>query len=96
VEHLIYHVTDFEIVGPYTLRIRFDDNVQQTINFQPILHGEIYGALQDLTVFNRVRLDPEVRTLVWPNDADFDPADLHDWPEIEKGFIEHSLQWGSS
>jgi len=54
------------------------------------LHGKIYGPLQDLAVFNQVRLDPEVRTLVWPNDADFDPADLHDWQKIKEGFIEHT------
>jgi hypothetical protein len=34
-----------------------------------------------LEIFNRVRLDPDVHTLVWPNDADFDPATLHDWAE---------------
>ena len=94
--HPIYLVTKFEIVASYTLRISFDDRTQQTINFYPILHGKIYGPLQDLAVFNQVRLDPEVRTLVWPNDADFDPADLHDWPKIKKRFIEHSLQWESS
>ena len=94
--HPIYHVTKFEIVASYTLRISFDDRTQQTINFYPILHRKIYGPLQDLAVFNQVRLDPEVRTLVWPNDADFDPADLHDWPKIKKEFIEHSLQWENS
>jgi hypothetical protein len=30
-------------------------------------------------LFNQVRIDPEVHTLVWPNGADFDPAMLHDW-----------------
>jgi hypothetical protein len=92
-KHPIYHVTAFEIVAPYTLRIQFDDHSEQTINFEPILRGEIYGPLRDLNLFNEVRLDPEVRTLIWPNDADFDPADLHDWPEIEKGFIEHAMKW---
>jgi hypothetical protein len=92
-EHPIYHITEFEIVGPYTLRIRFDDNTEQTINFEPVLNGEIYSPLRDLAVFNQVRLDPEVRTLVWPNDADFDPADLHDWPEISENFIEHAQKW---
>ena len=92
-EHPIYHVTQFEIVAPYTLRIKFNDNTKQTINFEPVLHGEIYTPLRDLAFFNQVRLDPEVRTLVWPNDADFDPADLHDWPEIAKGFIEHARSW---
>ncbi len=92
-EHPIYRITDFEIIAPYTLRIKFNDATEQVINFEPILHGEIYGPLRDLTLFNQVRLDPEVHTLVWPNDADFDPADLHDWPEIEKGFIEHIRSW---
>ena len=89
-EHPIYQITGFEITAPYTLRIKFDDDTEQTINFEPVLHGEIYSPLRDLSVFNQVKLDPEVRTLVWPNDADFDPADLHDWPEIEKGFVAHA------
>ena len=92
-EHPIYHITNFEIVAPYTLRIRFDDDTEQTINFEPILHGEIYGPLRDVSIFNQVRLDPEVRTLIWPNDADFDPADLHDWHEIEQNFVEHARRW---
>ena len=92
-EHTIYHITDFKIVAPYTLNIRFDDQTEQTINFEPILRGEIYGPLRELSLFNQVRLDPEVRTLVWPNDADFDPADLHDWTEIEQSFIQHAKQW---
>jgi hypothetical protein len=92
-EHPIYHITGFEVVAPYTLRIRFDDNTEQTINFEPVLHGEIYGALRDLSLFNQVRLDPEVRTLVWSTDADFDPADLHDWAEIEQDFIQKTRQW---
>jgi hypothetical protein len=28
-----------------------------------------------------VEIDPEVHTLVWPHGADFDPANLHDWPQ---------------
>ena len=92
-EHPIYHITSFDIVAPYTLRIRFDDDTEQTINFEPILQGEIYGPLHDVSIFNQVRIDPEVRTLIWPNDADFDPADLHDWHEIEKSFVEHARQW---
>lgn len=92
-EHPIYHIVSFEIVALYTLRVRFDDHTEQVINFWPVLHGEIYGPLRDLELFNQVRLDPEVRTLVWPNDADFDPADLHDWPEIEQTFIAQAALW---
>jgi hypothetical protein len=79
--HPIYRVVSFDTVGPYTLRVRFDDETFQTINFEPILVGELYGPLQELDFFNRVELDSEVHTLTWPNGADFDPATLHDWPE---------------
>lgn len=77
--HGLVNVTDFEIVGPYTLRIHFDDTTEQIINFEPVLYGYYYAPLRDLTFFNQVRLDPEVHTLVWPNDADFDPATLYNW-----------------
>src|SRR3972149_3315141 len=79
--HSIYRVASFEIIGPYMIRVRFDDQTEQDINFEPILAGELYRPLRDLSLFNKVRIDPEVHTLVWPNGADFDPATLHDWPE---------------
>jgi hypothetical protein len=91
--HPIYHIVSFEIVEPYTLKIHFDDDTAQVINFKPILRGEIYSPLRDLAFFNQVRIDPVSQTLIWPNDADFDPADLHDWPEIEASVIEHVAQW---
>lgn len=79
--HPIYRVRSFQITAPYTLRVVFDDGVEQTVNFEPVLGGQLYGPLRDLSLFNQVRLDGEVHTLVWPNGADFDPATLHDWPE---------------
>jgi len=78
--HGLYRVTHFQRVAPYTLRVEFDDGTAQTIDFCPVLAGELFGPLRDPEVFDAVRLDPEAHTLVWPNGADFDPATLHDWP----------------
>jgi hypothetical protein len=91
--HPIYRVRSFEIVADYPLRVRFDDNTEQTIDFLPILIGELFGPLRDLMLFNQVRIDPEVRTIVWPNGADFDPASLHDWPEHKRALIELAHRW---
>ena len=41
--HPIYRIQSFEVVAPYTLRVLFDDYTWQTINFQPILAGKLYG-----------------------------------------------------
>ena len=91
--HPIYRVRSFEIVARYTLRVRFDDNTEQTIGFRPVLAGEMYGPLRNLELFNQVRIDPEVETLVWPNGADFDPATLHEWPANEQAFRELARRW---
>ena len=94
--HPIYRVQSFKIESPYTLRIQFDDNTEQVINFQPVLAGELFGPLRDLAVFNQVRIDPEVQNLVWPNGADFDPATLHDWPMHEAAMAARARQWDLS
>jgi len=94
-KHPIYKVRSVKIVAPYTLRVGFDDATEQTIDFRPILAGELYGPLHDLAVFNQVRIDPEVHTLVWPNGADFDPSTLHDWPEIADAFAARAREWES-
>lgn len=91
--HPIHRVTDFEIVADYTLRVRFDDGTEQMIDFRPILAGEVFGPLWDLGLFNRVQIDPEAHTLVRPNDADLDPATLHDWPVRGPAMTKLARSW---
>ena len=56
-DHLLVKVTDLAISSDYTLRVRFDDDTEQVIDFEPVLHGYYYGPLRDLTLFNQVRVD---------------------------------------
>jgi hypothetical protein len=94
--HSIHRVTDFSRVGPFTLSVAFSDGSRQVIDFLPVLRGDLFGPLRDEHVFNQVRLDTEVGTLVWPNDADFDPATLHDWPKVSEGLIALAESWGAA
>jgi len=94
--HPIYRVRSFKIEAPYTLRVQFDDNTEQVIDFQSVLAGELFGPLRDLAVFNQVRIDPEVHALVWPNGADFDPATLHDWPMHKEAMAARARRWDLS
>ena len=89
-KHLLIKVTDVEIIAPYTLHIVFDDGAQRTINFEPALDGYYYEPLRDVSFFNQVRLDPEIHTLVWPNDADFDPATLYEWEQNDGSVAEQN------
>lgn len=91
--HPIYQVQAVEIVEPYTLRVRFTDNTEQVVYLKPVLAGELYGPLLDLQLFNQVTVDSEIRTVVWPNGADFDPATLHDWPQHKDAFAARAREW---
>ena len=61
--HPIYRVVFFEIQAPYTLRVCFDDDSEQIIDFQTILEGELFGPLRDVLLFNQVRLIQ--RSILW-------------------------------
>jgi hypothetical protein len=83
------------ITGPYTLRVEFDDQTQQTIDFKAVLGGELLGLLRELALFNQIQIDPEVHTLVWPSGADFDPETLHDWRRYAHSLAARARRWES-
>lgn len=91
--HEICRVVSFEKMAPFTLKVVFDDGSSQVIDFRPVLKGELYGPLNDSLVFDQVRIDPEVHTLVWPNGADFDPAILHNWTESSPALKSLAEKW---
>lgn len=91
--HPIYRVVSCAVAAPFTLHLRFDDGLERRIDFSSVLAGEMFGPLRDVGLFNQVRVDPEVHTVVWPNGADFDPATLHDWPAHEAAFRALAEQW---
>lgn len=63
------------------------------MNFKPVLAGSMYSPLLDLALFDQVKIDSEVHTLVWPNGADFDPATLHDWPQYAEELERRAKEW---
>jgi hypothetical protein len=92
-EHPIYYVTAFEKKSAYQLKVTFNDNTEQLIDFEPVLKGELYAPLRNEHLFNQVSLDKEVGTLVWDNGADFDPSMLHDWQKYLPKLIAHTASW---
>jgi hypothetical protein len=61
----------------HALWLRFSDGAEGEVDLGPELHGEIFEPLRDPTVFAQVVVDPELRTISWPNGADFAPEFLH-------------------
>lgn len=92
-EHPIHRVRAVEVVAPSTIQVTFDDGLTRRIDLSSVLVGDLFGPLRDPAVFDQVRVDPEVHTVVWPNGADFDPATLHDWPAHEAAFRALAQSW---
>ena len=95
-KHKTFRVTEVTIFRHFTLRIRFDDDTEQTVDFSPVLEGEVYGPLRDEKTFGQVQIDPEIHTLVWPNGADFDPETLHNWPKYEDHLRGMAKRWAAT
>jgi hypothetical protein len=95
-DHPIHRIERFEIVGPYTLALEFEDGIRREIDFRPVLEGEMFGPLQDLETFNAVELDPTFGTIQWPNGADFDPETLHAWPKYRTEFVAMAQRWATA
>lgn len=70
-------ITSVEVLGHYRLRLSFSDDSSREVDLTGELHGPIFEPLADPDFFAKVRVDPELGTVVWPNGADLDPLVLH-------------------
>lgn len=56
--------------------LRFDDGIEGEVDLSEELQGPVFEPLRDVRYFRQVMLHPELKTLVWPNGADFAPEFL--------------------
>jgi hypothetical protein len=67
-----------KVIGPASLAVMFDNGVQRRVNLRPELYGPIFEPLRDPAYFARADVDPDSRTVAWPNGADFAPDFLYE------------------
>jgi hypothetical protein len=74
----IPHVESVEVPRDHVLRLTFDDGVTRELEFlSGSSEGTVFAPLDDPLYFAQVKVDPESRTVVWPDGVDLDPAVLH-------------------
>jgi hypothetical protein len=74
---MIIHITKAKVVDSYSLELTFDNGVQKRVNLRPELYGPIFEPLRDPSFFAKAFVDPDSRTVTWPNGADFAPDYLY-------------------
>ena len=72
------YVIAVEPFEPYKLKVTFDDQVVKIVDMASFLHRKIYAPLKDFSLFQRVRVDSDLDTIVWENGADICPNVLYE------------------
>jgi hypothetical protein len=75
----IVNVIEVEPQEGHRLRLRFDDGAAGEVDLSKDTWEGVFTPLADAEYFRKVRLDKELGTIVWPNEADFAPETLHRW-----------------
>jgi hypothetical protein len=71
------NVTAVRHLHDHVLWLRFNDGREGEVDLHPELDGPIFEPLRDVALFAKVTVNPDLRTIVWPNGADFAPEFLH-------------------
>jgi hypothetical protein len=71
-------VTHVEPLDDTRLRLEFSDGVIREIDCSFLMQGTLGEPLRDPGYFRQVHVDPDSRTIIWPNGLDPSPELLHD------------------
>ena len=75
---MLRDVVAVEPLPEYRLRVTFDDGAQGIVDVREMVRfAGVFQPLQDPAFFSRVRVNIELGTICWPNDADLDSDVLH-------------------
>lgn len=72
------HVIEVIYLEKYRLRLSFNDGIIKDVDLKDELYGEVFEPLMDVEFFKQVAVNPDTRTIEWPNGADFAPEFLYD------------------
>lgn len=75
---MFLHVTEVTYLQEYQLRLRFDNDVVKDVDLKDELYGEVFEPLKGVELFKQVVVNPDTKTIEWPNGADFAPEFLYE------------------
>ncbi len=77
IESMGHEVRSAYPVGSHYLILDFETGEYRVVDIRPFLEGSVFEPLKDPAYFRQVKVDPDARTVVWPNGADICPDVLY-------------------
>ena len=75
---MMVRLVEARYVRDYVLWLRFSDGLVGEVDLRDELDGPVFEPLRQTAMLQRVRLRPELHTIVWPTSADFVPEFRHE------------------
>ena len=94
----MHSVTKAKYLSGYKLLLTFEDGSIRAVDLEPYLGGEVFQPLKDLRYFKKVRVNTDLDTIVWPNEADFCPDFLYEIgvPQAKRVLASWSVPTGAT
>lgn len=62
----------------FVVLVKFTNGTEREINLEPYLRGKVFESIrQNPSVFQAMKIDARMGTIVWENGADIDPDVLY-------------------
>ncbi len=75
---MLKDIVDVQVLKDYHLRLRFEDGLQGEVDVARLVDfNGVFAPLRDPQYFSQVRVNSDIGTVCWPNDADLDPDVLY-------------------
>ncbi len=73
---MVPRIKEAKYLGNYSIWLRFADGAEGEVDLSSELEGEVFEPLKNQEFFKSFVLHSELKTIVWPNGADFAPEFL--------------------
>lgn len=72
-------ISKVKYIKDFILELTFTNGEKAELDFKERIvgRGGVFTKLENPNFFKRVKVDPEIGTLVWPNEVDFCPDVLY-------------------
>jgi hypothetical protein len=74
----MHYVTEATYVSEYKLKVRFESNEVRLVDLGRHLYGPVFEPLKDLSFFKSFKVNTDIDTVTWPNNADFSQDFLYE------------------
>lgn len=74
----MFNVTEARYIDEFVIWLRFEDGTAGEVDLSDRLFGPVFEPLREREYFQQFEVHAELKTIVWPNGADFAPEFLYE------------------